>query len=141
MITLEAPFASPVGSVSLKNPELGDLEVYKFRPKIHTTIDGSVYAYRNTVLTRRLELQFNKLSAQDKTNLIVFSHTYAGQDVKFTDWLGRIWRGRLLNETLEFVQTKNFFQVKLEFDGKFQGQAEFAGSNPQVSMLATGSVS
>jgi hypothetical protein len=141
MILLEAPFTAPTATVSLKNPELGDLEVYKFRPKVHTTIDGSVYAYRNTLLTRRLELQFNKLSALDKTDLVVFAHTYAGQDVKFTDWLGRIWKGRLLNETLEFVQTKNFFQVKLEFDGKFQGQAEFAGSSPQVAMSATGSVS
>lgn len=120
-VLFEHPFDTPTTSVTLRNPQLGDSDTLNLKTRFATAMDGGVYSYKFTEATRRLLLTFTLLKDTDIDDLVIFLTASEGEEVKFTNHDGVIWRGFLLNSPYEIEAQADSLcdghNILLEFEG------------------------
>jgi len=116
VITLARPYASPTHSVTLPNPTLGDTEQLDIKVNLKHSMDGTMYSTVKTPATRKFLLDFQLLTLTQKTALVAFLTSYAGEDIKFTDWRtpANNHKVKILNTPLSFKESKNGWSFTLE---------------------------
>ncbi len=98
MITLQAPYDSPLYFITIKNPELFDNLILNTRVTFIKAMDGSTYGFKKTPALKKHVLRFINLSRRKGLEIINFlNQSKAGPDWKYIDKDGTIWRGLILD--------------------------------------------
>lgn len=106
MITFEYPVSAPTITLTLPNPELGDAERIALSNIFGRTRVGNVinkYDAGRPALTT-LSWVIRKLTAVQRSNLLVFLHASAGDEFKVTDYNGDTFNA-LLQNTMTVLTT------------------------------------
>lgn len=106
MITLQAPFLSPIFSVTIRNPELNDNLILDTRSKFYKAMDGSTRGYKKTPALKKHTLVFTNLSRIKALEVLNFLNDASGSEVKYIDRQAQIWRGMILTDPCE-VKTES----------------------------------
>jgi hypothetical protein len=121
-ILLQAPFSLIQTSVILPNPLLDDNESLVSDFTLRRTMSNVPYTYVKTTKNRRLRYTFT-LNRMKALELEAFFDAYNGADIKMLNWKGEIWKVKLINNPIDFTQTRRAepggdrTDVNLEFEG------------------------
>jgi hypothetical protein len=107
MITLEHPFASPTTTLTLPNPRQGDADQMEIKVKTNYTMTGKPYIYSRPLVNEKLILQFNNLRDAHITAIRNFFSVLPNQDLKYTDYIGDVWKVRLVTDPIQFTRLRN----------------------------------
>lgn len=85
---------------------------------VHHAMDGTIYAHRSKARWG-LKLRFSTLSRQEALDLHAFLEQSAGLDVWIRMHDGVRWRGKILNGTIETVDSgRDVGEVSFDFEGE-----------------------
>ena len=117
MFTIQAPYISPVLSVVLPNPSLGDSAQQSLKTKFGFAMSGRI----TTTIVRldfiKLQYSFDKLLRSHVDGLLTLLASYASSDLKVTDYSGVIYKCKLISNPIEFTENVSFYSCQLEFQG------------------------
>jgi hypothetical protein len=106
MITLARPYDTPTNTVTLPNPRLGDSEQVNLKVDLRHSMNGTMYSTYRKPVTKKLLLDFPTLTSAQKVALLAFLTSYAGEDIKYTDWrtVPSTYRVKILNAPIVFKE-------------------------------------
>lgn len=121
------------GSISIRDPELGETYTPKLNIKIKTALSGQRWGYALPTDTTVIEWNLDHLSREKVVELFGFLHATRGQDVtvkimkrpKTDPETYEIWLGKILTNPINTAQTGRFqSNITLSFEGKKTGEAD-----------------
>jgi hypothetical protein len=120
--TLKYPATGSIqSSVTLRNPELGDIERVNAEGIVRRTRAGTLLGVRDNdwPQTQTNVYNFSTLKAADKNSLITFLQDYAGLEIGIVDHLNQSWQGIISSAENEIVTVKDdcSYDVSFEFIG------------------------
>lgn len=119
-VLFEYPTVTPLYTVTLRNPRVGESDQTEYKTRFAIAADGSPYSYKYSPPARKLLLSFESIRQTQLDDFIALMEAALGNDIKITDWRGLVWQGILLNETFEFARNRdncNIYSFSIEFDG------------------------
>ena len=98
--------SDPLITAPVKNPEFGEKETLDVKSRLHLTMDGTVFTYKNTDGSDDLTMTYKTVKREPMDLLMDFLVATAGRFIKFTDWnsdvrFGRITTSELVVEVLD----------------------------------------
>ncbi len=121
-VILQAPFEFIQTTVVLPNPLLDDTVNLVSNLTLRRNMNGSTYTYVKSNKNRLLKYTFT-LDRLKALSLQDFLDAYNGSHIKVQNWKGEIWKVKLINNPVDFVQTRRYApgsdrtDVNLEFEG------------------------
>lgn len=125
-VTFKWPSVNPSDTITLQNPLLGDSDTHDIKTKFKFAMDGGIYSFKQTPAIRRLLLTFNSIDDcgvefSTYPEIIIFLKAHAGEILQFTDWMGNMWYGIILNNPAELAaRNKTFYTLTIQFEGSIQ---------------------
>jgi hypothetical protein len=117
MITLQVPYAVPTLTLTLPNPILGDSISQSLKTKFGFAMSGKILTTISRQVEKKIQYSFENLRRSHIDGLLALLDTYAGSDIKLTDYSGVIWRVKCLSNPIEFTEDRHFYSCKLDFQG------------------------
>ena len=114
------PVISPVDTIILRNPELGNKDRLQFNRISRETRGGTLLVFADPIWPKiqTLVLTFSYLTQTQTVGLIEFIQNHLGVEVGFVDWERNYWKGIITNVANPVIQDgKNMYTVNLEFEG------------------------
>ena len=100
-ITFQYPYATPILTLTLRNPELGDSEGLDIKTQFQITMNGDVHSHRRTPENKKLLMTFRNITKSLTLDLRNFIKISSGSEIKYTDYNSVIWRGYIINNPIE----------------------------------------
>jgi hypothetical protein len=125
-ITLQHPYTSPTTTLTLPNPDLGNIEALNLKTTMQFAMDGTIRTNVHGPSNKKLsytistieEATCGSVTKEEMTNLISFIEAAGGDYIKLTDWNSDVWQVKIVTPIAEFVQyARDFHRVALEFEG------------------------
>lgn len=117
MITLQAPYASPLVTVTLPNPTLGDSITQSLKTKFGFAMSGRIVTTISTQSEIKIQYNFDNLRRSNIDALLSLLATYASADLRLTDWQSVVWKVKCLSNPIEFTENLHFYSCQLDFQG------------------------
>lgn len=104
-VTFTWPYASPSLTLTVRAPDLGDEYETAVKRSQNTSRGGTVNYYRDPgwPVAEILKLGFSGLSDSDVELVFEFLESSVADEVGLLDWLGRQWRGIILDPSGHLV--------------------------------------
>jgi hypothetical protein len=118
---LTYPYASPLSTIALRNPNFDNVTQLEFRRINRRTKGGSLDLYRDESWpkTKRLIYTFTWLSELQRNQLLSFFNSSLGSEIGILDFESRQWRGIILTPTSTITEPKaSGFNASFEFEGE-----------------------
>lgn len=105
-VVLTFPFFSPTTTLTLPNPEFGDIHNIDMTQINRQTRNNDLIVYRDPIWPRleKLNLRWAYLTGQQGNDLLGFYFASFGKVVGFKDWFDRQWQGLIINPSSDFTQ-------------------------------------
>lgn len=121
-VVLQAPFEFIQTTIVLPNPLLDDTKNLVSNLTLRRAMNGKAFTYVKSNKNRLLKYTFtlDRLKGLELENFI---DVYNGEDIKIQNWKGEIWKVKIVNNPIDFVQTRRYApggdrtDVNLEFEG------------------------
>ena len=109
---------STADSVTLRNPEIGDLQRINGEGIVRRTRAGDLKTYRdnNWPQGQVNVYEFTRLTAAQKTSLLSFLEDYAGLEIGIEDHHGYSWSGVIISNPNEVVNVRGNCSVDVSFE-------------------------
>lgn len=137
MVGIQVPFQlvyPSVGvvtdSVSLKTPNLGNLDRLAFNRVLRETRGGTLVVFADPIWPKiqTLVVSFSRLLRVESQNLMTFIEAHLGLEIGLIDWEHRFWRGVITTPDEPHIEDKfDSFTTTFEFQGELDPTW-----NPQV---------
>ncbi len=117
MITLEYPFDSPIETLELPSPQLSDPDSIQTGLTLLRTVTGAIYTYKKVAI-QNLLLTIPNVKEEDMPDARAFLIAAIGQEIKYTDTIGRVWQVHITNPMIEFTNTgRERYTLTLQLEG------------------------
>lgn len=111
MIQLDAPYALPVVTTLLPNPDNGDEEAVDPSVNFRRTMNGTRYSYVKSSEARRLTYNFSNVGRGKLIEMQEFYKAHAADEIRLTDFRGDIWRVRFVESEVSFSTERRSFDA------------------------------
>jgi hypothetical protein len=129
MPVIEAPFqlvypadgSAVTDSVTLKTPNLGNLDRLAFNRVLRETRGGTLIVFADPIWPKiqTLVLSFSGLKQTEAMAVLTFIEAHLGLEIGLIDWEHRFWKGVIINPDTPIIQDgRDSFTVSLEFQGE-----------------------
>ena len=117
MITLEYPYDSPTETLTLPSPQQSDPDSLQSGLVVMRTMTGVVYTYLKAP-TDNLLLTIPNIKDTDLAAIRAFLLVAVGQDVQYTDTIGRVWKVNITNPMFEVQNSyRTRYTLTLQLEG------------------------
>ena len=117
-------------SVSLKTPNLGNLDRLAFNRVLRETRGGTLVVFADPIWPKiqTLVVSFSRLLRVEADNLLDFIEAHLGMEIGLIDWEHRYWRGVITTPDEPIIEDRfDSFTANFEFQGELDPTW-----NPQV---------
>jgi len=113
-------------NIEIRNPEFMDSEALLIDPKFATTMSGNIRSRITTPAPTKLTLKFTAISRRKAIETQAFIELSAGDWVRYIDFNGVSWKGKITTEPFEIITTqrglgseprKEYCDMELVFEG------------------------
>lgn len=120
------PFWTMTTNIEIRNPEFMDSEALLIDPKFATTMSGNIRSRITTPAPTKLTLKFTAISRRKAIETQAFIELSAGDWVRYIDFNGVSWKGKITTEPFEIITTqrglgseprKEYCDMELVFEG------------------------
>lgn len=129
MSVIEAPFqlvypadgSAVTDSVTLKTPNLGNLDRLAFNRVLRETRGGTLIVFADPIWPKlqTLVLSFSGLKQTEAMAVLTFIEAHLGLEIGLIDWEHRFWKGVIINPDTPIIEDgRDSFTVSLEFQGE-----------------------
>ena len=109
---------APSDTVTLRSPVLGDSDQLQIQTRFKRVMSGVLHSYKKTPATRKVIWRILALTDLQITQLRSFIEASAGEDIKITDHLARVWKAKIISTIFEDVDNDNCKnETTLNFEG------------------------
>ena len=121
-VVFQAPFDFIQTSMVTPSPLMGDTENLISNLTLHRSMSGSIRTHVKSSNNRRLKYTFS-VDRPKGLEMEAFFQAYNGSIIKMINWKGEIWKVKLVNNPLDFVQTRRAepngdrTEVNIELEG------------------------
>lgn len=117
-ITITAPFASPVDTLTFRRPDHGNIDVRMLQGEVARGRDGTLQITKRTPLPQRWSVTFSGLTRKQTIEFETFLETWAANEMIYRDANNRRWRAYCLTSPVSFLSAgPENWSVTLEFQG------------------------
>jgi len=119
-IILTYPFDSPTHTITLRNPDFGNLDRLEFTRINRESRGGTLIVFRDEdwPIAERQSYQFSSLSRSHIIHLHDFLSASLGQEIGLLDHENRQWKGVILNPEADTAQQgRESFIAQFDFEG------------------------
>jgi hypothetical protein len=120
-IALTYPFVDPSETLTLKNPELNDVDRLDFVRINRKSRGGDLILHRESFWpeTEILSYRFSFLAEKKRYEILSFMNSSLGKEIGLLDFEGRQWRGFLMSIQNDIEDSdRGGFDFALEFEGE-----------------------
>lgn len=118
-VYLQGPWATLAYTIRLTRPDYGDVRRNRLQIVVHRTRGGGRRVYKRTPSFKSLVMRFQGMSRKKLLELENFLENTAGEDIKFIDHNGHVWKGNLLNSPVDLsTEGRSQGEAMLEFEGE-----------------------
>lgn len=103
MITLQAPYGTPVVTTLLPNPQSSDSEAVDHQVNFRRAMNGTRYSYVKSSEVRRLNYSFESVGRGKLIELQEFFKAHAADEIRLVDHRGDVWRVRFVPSELSLT--------------------------------------
>ena len=104
---MSVTFAKDAVSITIRNPEVGNIDAIRRRVPVGETEGGDIFAYKQGTASQDLELSWTELTNTEKADLQGFiEDTVDGsyETFTYTDHDGTDWTARILDDETRFEE-------------------------------------
>jgi len=118
-VYLQGPWATLAYTIRLTRPDYGDVRRNRLQVVVHRTRGGGRRVYKRTPSFKSLIMRFQGMSRKKLLELENFLEGTAGEDIKFIDHNGHVWKGNLLTSPADLsTEGRSQGEATLEFEGE-----------------------
>ena len=123
MIRIDAPYKAVERISFMPNPDFTNEEGYSVTAFVNRAVDGTIYSYirRPDTDTKILSLGWTRFGRGKMLELIELLREYAGDYVKLTDHLDRVWKVIISNNDTTFTIDGRTFPCGGGTTGRHEG--------------------
>jgi hypothetical protein len=115
-VVLQAPFDAPQQIIILPDPQLDDTQSLMSDIIVYKSMNNTARTLVKRTRNQKLKYTF-RLRRHISLALENFFDNYNAEWLQLRNWKGEIWKVKLTNNPLEFVQTQHWNEVNIEFEG------------------------
>lgn len=118
-LTLAYPVSGAIDSITLRTPELDNIERLSYDRVVAETRGGQRIIFSDPDWPKISTLSFTVIGMETAEPLIEFFTNYVGEEILLTDWEGVGWVGIVTTPDAEIVHDgKRGYSVTFEFEGQ-----------------------
>lgn len=118
-IELFHPFNTPTTTITLKRPNLGNIDGIHFRKVLNRSraLDLKLHRPQSWPKYHLLRYNFTNLSISMRDDLLTFMTNTLGQEIGLRDFESRTWRGLIVNPDAQLFQVNRcHYAITLDFE-------------------------
>jgi len=106
----------PSITATVKNSEFGETESLNVKSRLHLSMDGTVFTYKNTPGSNLIHMEFKVVTREKMDLLMEFITATAGRFIQMNDWNGDVRFGRIVTIQPEVIVIDSLCNLETALD-------------------------